>query len=98
MEYKMVHEIISISASYSLKAINNFKCEAGILYYRSCSQIEAKSLQEWRICIRSEEEKQKILEACHCSDTGNFCVYYIQLHFHEFYKCSIHHSMLGIPF
>ena len=42
-QYKMVHEIISISASYIQWAINNFKCEAGILYYRGCSRIEAKS-------------------------------------------------------
>ena len=44
---------------------NNFKLEAGILYNRRASGEAHESGEPWRIAVKSEEEKQRILESCH---------------------------------
>ena len=41
----------------------------------------SKSSREWRLCVRSEEEKKRILQSCHESKTGMYNHYdmYLQL-------------------
>lgn len=56
---------------------NNFKFEGGILYYKKCSGKKAATISgqfpgasEWRVCVRSEEDKRRILESCHGGTAG----------------------------
>ena len=47
---------------------NNYKFEDGVLYYTKCiGRIPTVSSEEtnWRICVRSDDEKQRILQLCH---------------------------------
>ena len=53
---------------------NNFKCEDGVLYFRTYSRIVVETSRVlWRVCIHTEEEKKRILEACDCSTEGMSC-------------------------
>ena len=54
-------------ANLRRKCRNNFKIEAGILYYRKCA---IRGEEPWKTCARSEEEKKRILESCHAGPTG----------------------------
>ncbi len=54
-------------ANLRWKCRNNYKIEAGILYYRKCV---AGVDQPWKICARNEEEKKRILQSCHAGPTG----------------------------
>ena len=45
----------------------NFKFEDGILYHRKSSD---SSQDDWRVCVRSDEEKLRILELCHAGVGG----------------------------
>ena len=47
------------------QANNNYKCEEGTLYFKSCSR--KRNEKEWRTCIRSREEKERVLRAYHAS-------------------------------
>ena len=50
----------------------NFKTEDGVLYYRK--NVETGDKQEdslWRICVRTCEDKMRILESCHAGLAGN---------------------------
>ena len=50
-------------ANFRRKCRQNFKFEDGVLYYKKCSKAEKD--EEWRICVRSSEEKARVLESCH---------------------------------
>ena len=39
------------------QANNNYKCEEGTLYFKSCSRKDNE--KEWRTCIRSREERRE---------------------------------------
>ena len=51
---------------------NNFKFEDGILYYRKDSKKSEvnESNDVWRICVGSDEEKNRIMESCHAKVEG----------------------------
>ena len=80
-------------ANLRRKCRNNFKIEDGVLHYRKNGGSE-KEEDHWRICIRSVEEKGRILESCHSGVAGMIsCQMYI--------RCSyimILHVMQSIPF
>ena len=47
------------------------KLEDGILYYkRVVANCESKEL--WRICMRREEDKRRVIESCHAGVEGKF--------------------------
>ena len=59
-------------ANLRRKCRNNFKTEDGVLYYRK--NVETGDKQEdslWRICVRTCEDKMRILESCHAGLAGN---------------------------
>ena len=43
---------------------NNFKVENEVLYYKKARG------EEWKICVRSEDEKKRIMESCHAGVGG----------------------------
>ena len=51
--------------------------QGGILCYKKCSgkrlqQTKTNSqASEWRVCVRSEEEKKRILKSCHGGAAGS---------------------------
>ena len=56
-------------ANFRRKCKNNFKFEDGVLYYRKhLSKAEAD--QDWRVCVRSLEDKARIIKSCHAGPTG----------------------------
>ena len=57
-------------ANLRRKCRNNFKFEAGILYYRKVTK-QKDAENTWRICVRTEEEKKQIMESCHGGVEGN---------------------------
>ena len=50
------------------KCRNNYKYENGMLYYKRASETEDE--EPWRICVRTETEKSKIMESCHAEVEG----------------------------
>ena len=56
-------------ANLRRKCRNNFMMDKGVLHYRKNTGGE-KDGNDWRICIRSEEEKTRILESCHSGVAG----------------------------
>ena len=65
-------------ANLRRKCHNNFKFTNGVLYYKMA--VKAKMDQEnWRICVRTDEEKQSILESCHAGAEGNIAIYIASL-------------------
>ena len=51
------------------KCKNNFKFETGMLYYKKDAIDEAS---KWKICVRSDDEKRRILESCHSGIEGMY--------------------------
>ena len=51
------------------KCKNNFKFETGMLYYKNNGIDEAS---KWKICVRSDDEKRRILESCHSGIEGMY--------------------------
>ena len=49
-------------ANLRRKCRNNFKVEDGMLCYRRNVSNES---EPWRICVRTEDEKRRVLESCH---------------------------------
>ena len=47
----------------------NFKFETGMLYYKTDGIDEAS---KWKICVRSDDEKRRILESCHSGIEGMY--------------------------
>ena len=56
-------------ANLKQKCRNNFKIEDGVLHYRKNGGNE-KEENQWRVCVRSEEEKARILESCQSGVAG----------------------------
>ncbi|XP_064383224.1 uncharacterized protein LOC135348618 isoform X3 [Halichondria panicea] len=56
-------------ANFRRKCRQNFKFENGSLYYKK--HTKAADAADWRICVRSNEEKSRILEDCHAAG-GHF--------------------------
>ena len=54
-------------ANLRRKCRNNYKIEAGTLYYRKCA---AQGEEPWKISARSEEKR--ILESCHTGPIDAF--------------------------
>ena len=55
-------------ANFRRKCRNNYKFEKGTLYYKKCTVKEVELIpgaSEWKVCIRSEKEKTRVLESCH---------------------------------
>jgi hypothetical protein len=49
---------------------NNFKLEAGVLYYRRASGEDDESGEPWRIAVKTEDDRQRILESYHAGVGG----------------------------
>ena len=50
---------------------SNFKVEDGIVEYRTArKQGEEAGVDEWRVCVRTKEEKARVLESCHVGIAG----------------------------
>ncbi len=56
---------------------NNFRIHDGVLQYRKAIVTKADQRDEaesngdsWRICVRSEDEKARVLECCHAGVGG----------------------------
>ena len=62
----------SWKVSQQLIPRNNFKLKDGLLYYKKAPSIadDSEGQSEWKICVRSSEEKLKILESCHAGVWG----------------------------
>ena len=54
------------------KMPQNYQFSNGILYYKRAvnGNKSRKEEENWRICVRTEEEKQRILESCHAGAEG----------------------------
>ena len=50
------------------KCRNNYKFEDGVLLFRKCIGRQAGG--EWRICVRTVEDKKRILQSCHGETAG----------------------------
>eukprot|EP00731_Ephydatia_muelleri_P034765 Em0075g18a len=48
----------------------NFKFDCGVLYFRRVKKGEGDE-EGWKICVRTEDEKRRILESCHAGIEGN---------------------------
>ena len=57
-------------ANLRRKCRNNFKFEGGILHYRKSKNGKGGDAEPWRVVIRTEEEKKRILESCHAGVGG----------------------------
>ena len=47
----------------------NFKFDCGVLYFRRVKKGEGDE-EGWKICVRTEDEKKRILESCHAGIEG----------------------------
>ena len=47
----------------------NFKFDCGVLYFRRVKKGEGDE-EGWKICVRTEDEKRRILESCHAGNEG----------------------------
>ena len=61
-QYPQEHDKEREKANLRLNCKNNFKFETGMLYYKKDGIDEAS---KWKICVRSDDEKRRILESCH---------------------------------
>ena len=50
-------------------SVKIFKFETGMLYYKKDGINEAS---KWKICVRSDDEKRRILESCHSGIEGMY--------------------------
>ena len=66
------------------KCNENFKVENGQLYYRRSNRCTTQEECEWKLCIKTVEEKQRVLRSCHSSAT-NLPVSCIQYQCHQKY-------------
>lgn len=59
--------------NFRRKCIENFMIKDSQLYYHPHSRSgksSAATIQDWRLCIKTEEEKEKVFISCHSSATG----------------------------
>ncbi len=60
------------------RCCENFKIENGQLFHRKCDRKKKEQEQqepnqsEWKRCIKTNEEKDRIFRSCHSSDTGTW--------------------------
>lgn len=59
------------------KCIEHFRAEDGVLYYSAVSTSKVSKSdscpdREWKIVVRTEEERRRILESCHSSAHGKY--------------------------
>lgn len=52
-----------------MKCHRNFKFDSGTIYHRLAAAKDNGN-SGWTICVRTEEEKQRILESCHTGVLG----------------------------
>ena len=58
-------------ANLRLRCKNNFKVYDGILKYRTArKQGEEAGVDDWRVCVRTKVEKDRVLESCHAGMAG----------------------------
>ena len=66
------------------RCLEHFRAEDGVLYYSSVGSSKVSQLasdspdRKWKIVVRSEEERRRIMESCHSSPHGRavWSVYY----------------------
>ena len=56
-------------ANLRRKCKNNLKFETEMLYYKKDGIDE---VSKWKICVRSDDEKRRILESCHSGIEGMY--------------------------
>ena len=61
-------------ANLRRKCRNNFLFESGLLYYRRAKGADEAEEEPFRIRIRTEEEKKRIMESCHAGVEGMLIV------------------------
>ena len=56
------------------KCIEHFRAEDGVLYYSASKVSKSASCQDrtWKIVVRTEEERRRIIESCHSSPHGKY--------------------------
>lgn len=59
------------NVNFRRKYKRNYKVESGILYYRKYSTQPA-AVKEPAECVRTDEEKQRVMVSCHGSALGEF--------------------------
>ena len=65
------------------KCLENFKVERGQLFFRKGQRkavqedVMGEREQQWKLCIKTSEEKERVMKSCHTSATGWFCIDYI---------------------
>ena len=53
------------------KCKKNFKIENGQLFCRKSDRgAESEREPQWKLCLKTEDDKQRMLPSCHSSDTG----------------------------
>lgn len=67
--------------NFRRKCNENFKIENGQLFHRKCyrqcanGQHQPNQLEdEWKFCLRTEEEKARVLRSCHSSAIGKYAL------------------------
>ncbi len=71
--------------NFRRKCKENFKVDGGQLYYkRSDRGTQSLSERPWKLCIKTTEEKERVLKSCHSSATGiwKFLLVYTSAHTH----------------
>ena len=57
--------------NFRRKCRENFKIENGQLYYSKSDRDTATQKEhEWKLCVKTEDDKQRMLRSCHSSATG----------------------------
>ena len=57
--------------NFRRKCKENFKIEKGQLYYSKSDRCTATHKEpEWKLCVKNEDDKQRMLRSCHSSATG----------------------------
>ena len=51
-------------ANFRKKVKNNYRIDRGQLYYKKAGD-DGADASVWKMCVRSEEEKGRILKSCH---------------------------------
>ena len=62
-------------ANLRRKCRKNFLFEGGLLYYRRANGADEWEEEPFRICVRTEEEKVRIMESCHAGVEGMLIVH-----------------------
>ena len=68
-------------ANLRRKCHNNYQFNNGVLYYRRAIKSNKSKQEEenWRVCVRADEEKRRILESCHARAEGKLLLYSCKL-------------------